>query len=239
MTKPYQVKDWEAHFEGSKSKHYNNKTSCQMPTKHGLGYRKLIRHKNGAALFGAWCALIQVLSKQPKPRQGYCTDTGSADGRPYNATDLELLTDIPASVFDVLLQVATSHDVAWLLPLQGYHEGSARVVQGGIDLDSDSDSDLDSDIHSTSSSKVDDGFDVFWSSYPKKIGKAAARKAWRKAKGKPRLGELLESINAQKKTEQWQKDNGQFIPHPATWLNQGRWDDSTTTEIEKTKHFED
>jgi hypothetical protein len=29
----------------------------------------------------------------------------------------------------------------------------------------------------------------------------------------------------QKTSAQWQKDNGQYIPNPATWLNQGRWDD--------------
>ena len=231
---PFQIKDWAEHFEGSKSKHYNNKTSCQMPTKHGLGYRKLIRHKNGPALFGAWCALVQVLSKQPKPREGYLTDSGRADGRPYNATDLELLTDIPANLFDVLLQVASSQDVAWLLPLQGQCGGSAGVVQGGIDLDSDSD--LDSDINSTSSSG-DDGFDRFWSSYPRKIGKQAAKNAWRKAKGKPKVDIIIEVVNQQKQTEQWKKDNGQFIPHPATWINQGRWDDALTTEIEKPRYF--
>jgi len=32
-------------------------------------------------------------------------------------------------------------------------------------------------------------------------------------------------VNAQKATEQWRKDNGQFIPHPQTWLNQRRWED--------------
>ena len=28
-----------------------------------------------------------------------------------------------------------------------------------------------------------------------------------------------------KQTEQWKKDNGKFIPYPATWLNQERWTD--------------
>lgn len=28
----------------------------------------------------------------------------------------------------------------------------------------------------------------------------------------------------QKKSEQWTKSNGQFIPNPLTWINQGRWD---------------
>jgi uncharacterized protein YdaU (DUF1376 family) len=89
------------------------------------------------------------------------------------------------------------------------------------------------------SSSSDDGFDRWWIAYPRKIGKAAAHRAWRKAKGKPPVDKIIESVNQQKKTEQWQKDNGQFIPHPATWLNQGRWDDALTTEIDKPKYFED
>lgn len=37
---------------------------------------------------------------------------------------------------------------------------------------------------------------------------------------------VQEYINLQ--NEQWRKDNGQYIPNPATWLNQGRWDDVLT-----------
>jgi hypothetical protein len=33
------------------------------------------------------------------------------------------------------------------------------------------------------------------------------------------------AVEAQKKSKQWQKDDGQYIPNPSTWLNQGRWDD--------------
>jgi hypothetical protein len=36
---------------------------------------------------------------------------------------------------------------------------------------------------------------------------------------------VLAAINAQKETELWKREGGKFIPHPATWLNQGRWDD--------------
>lgn len=77
----------------------------------------------------------------------------------------------------------------------------------------------------TNLTKPPDEFDVFWKAYPKKIGKKAALQAWKKAVGRPALAELLQSIEKQKKSEQWSKDNGQFIPHPVTWLNQGRWDD--------------
>jgi len=36
---------------------------------------------------------------------------------------------------------------------------------------------------------------------------------------------ILASVEAQKTSRQWTKVNGAFIPHPATWLNQSRWED--------------
>ncbi len=69
-------------------------------------------------------------------------------------------------------------------------------------------------------------FDVFWDAYPRKSGKDAARKAFAKRHpSEALLTEMLAAIAKQKRTEQWTKNGGQFIPHPATWLNQGRWMD--------------
>jgi uncharacterized protein YdaU (DUF1376 family) len=73
---------------------------------------------------------------------------------------------------------------------------------------------------------ADDLFDLFWKAYPKKMAKDAAKKAFTKRNvGKQLLHEILMSLEQHKKTDQWKKDGGQFIPAPATWLNQGRWQD--------------
>ena len=150
----YRVRLWEEKFEGAKSKTYNNKSSCQMPSKHGLGYRRLIRSgKNGPALFGAWCAMIQILSRQDRPRLGFCTDDGTEDGKPYTPDDLEILTDIPAAIFREMLKICSSESVGWLdvmtprIP-HGYHTDTA--VSPRYPLDSDSDLDLDSNLDSDS-----------------------------------------------------------------------------------------
>ena len=74
-----------------------------------------------------------------------------------------------------------------------------------------------------SSSSNDDAFPEFWSNYPKKVGKGAAEKSWKKHK--PDLAVVLEALEKQKNSDQWVRDGGQFIPHPATWLNQKRWED--------------
>jgi len=71
-----------------------------------------------------------------------------------------------------------------------------------------------------------DDFLTFWKIYPKKVGKDAAWRAWKSRNGtRPAIAVLVSVIEKQAQSDQWQKENGQFIPNPATWLNQGRWDD--------------
>lgn len=69
-------------------------------------------------------------------------------------------------------------------------------------------------------------FDSFWKSYPKKKGKDKCLRWFKAHKVTTELlDRMLQAIEEQKKSKDWQKDNGQFIPYPYTWLNQGRWED--------------
>ena len=68
-----------------------------------------------------------------------------------------------------------------------------------------------------------DPFDLFWSAYPLKKSKKDARKAF--AKVKAPLDTLLAALERQKKTPDWTKDGGRYIPYASTWLNGERWED--------------
>lgn len=69
----------------------------------------------------------------------------------------------------------------------------------------------------------DPGFADFWKAYPKKQGIGAAEKAWKKIKPSEQLlGAMLFAISKQKRSRQWREG---YIPNPATWLNQRRWED--------------
>ncbi len=79
----------------------------------------------------------------------------------------------------------------------------------------------------TPAASVPDRFQEFWSSYPRKIGKPKAQAAWKrlvKAKVDPQT--IIDGCTrwatyyAQARTEQ------RFIPHPTTWLNDARYDDT-------------
>lgn len=72
------------------------------------------------------------------------------------------------------------------------------------------------------------GFDAFWAAYPSKVGKAPALKAFEKIDpDEALLRDMLAALADQKRSVKWLKDGGQFIPNPATWLNQQRWLDES------------
>jgi len=75
-------------------------------------------------------------------------------------------------------------------------------------------------------------FETFYKAYPKKKAPDSAWKSWKKRNGdRPPIEVILRAIEIQKESNQWKKDGGQYIPHPATWLNQGRWDDEVEIEV--------
>jgi len=62
------------------------------------------------------------------------------------------------------------------------------------------------------------GFDQFWSAYPRKLAKPAAARAFGAASKRADLPTILAGVASYRFS-----DDAQFIPHPATWLNQDRW----------------
>ena len=74
-------------------------------------------------------------------------------------------------------------------------------------------------------------FDRFWSAYPRKVAKQNAIRAWKKLCPDEALTrQILDAVERFKLDPQWGKDNGQFIPYPATFLNGHRWEDAPSEE---------
>lgn len=69
------------------------------------------------------------------------------------------------------------------------------------------------------------GFDEFWTAYPRKVGKPSAERAYRKHVGHARHAQVMAGLDAW--ARYWAARNEpEFVPHPSTWLNQHRWEDS-------------
>ena len=80
-------------------------------------------------------------------------------------------------------------------------------------------------------------FIQFWAAYPKKQARGAAERAFAKVKpSQELLDTMLAAIERAKASKDWQKDGGQFIPMPATWLNARRWEDEQTAIATRHSH---
>ena len=111
-------------------------------------------------------------------------------------------------------------------------DGNLLAPQDSIDKDS-----IDKSIYSPSKSGplVEEMFLKFWNAYPKKVGKQDALKAFKKINPTQELvDQMVSVIEKAKQTTQWTKNNGQYIPNPSTWLNQGRWEDDIESYEYKT-----
>ena len=74
----------------------------------------------------------------------------------------------------------------------------------------------------------------FWAVYPKKVDKKGAFRAFKNIKKlKEVFPEIMSALEIQKRSEQWTKANGQYIPNPTTYIHQERW--TTTTEADEIK----
>lgn len=80
-------------------------------------------------------------------------------------------------------------------------------------------------------------FETFWKAYPNKHGKALARKKWATLSPEEQK-KAYETLDAACRSELWLKENGAYIPHGSTYVNQRRWEDEfTPTETIDTGGF--
>lgn len=105
-----------------------------------------------------------------------------------------------------------------ILEKEGAYKVLGRSLQGRKDKDKDKDKGRGSGGNQT--------FELFYKAYPRKVAPAKAREKWEALNPGPELLEkILKAVERQKQQPQWLKDDGNYIPHPTTWLNQKRWED--------------
>jgi hypothetical protein len=76
---------------------------------------------------------------------------------------------------------------------------------------------------------INTAFDLFWRSFPLKVSKGAARKAWDKATAKVDPEVIITgAINYARDPNR----HPSFTAHPATWLNAERWGDEPLPPLE-------
>jgi hypothetical protein len=80
------------------------------------------------------------------------------------------------------------------------------------------------------------GFEEFWTEYPRKTAKVVAQRSWKRLSKKEKERAVV-ALRSWLKSEQWLKDGGRYVPHPATFLNQKRFEDELPKEITWHKQY--
>ena len=78
-----------------------------------------------------------------------------------------------------------------------------------------------------------DGFDDFWAAYPKPVAKQAAGKVWAKLKPDEELRKTILANIRLRLDGEWKDIEPRYIPNPATYLNQRRWEDEAVKTGQK------
>jgi hypothetical protein len=82
------------------------------------------------------------------------------------------------------------------------------------------------------------GFTRFWKTYPntqRKQSKGKCQEVWKKVGAEGDAGVIVAHVDRLKKSPDWVKNGGEFIPAPLVYLNQKRWQG---VEIETTSASE-
>lgn len=113
--------------------------------------------------------------------------------------------------------------------------GIVHIADTDSESKADSKADTESKPKPKQSPAAPEGFDEFWQAYPKKVSKGDALRAWQK--NKPDLQTVLNALAWQKKSQEWTKDGGQYIPHPASYLNAQKYLDEKPTVTNSTGQY--
>ena len=218
-------------------KWFKHETNCLLSE--GLN---ILIEKEGFAGYGRWWRLLEIIAAKMDSTDKCCSE--------YSRQKWRKLLEINEVKFSSFLKIIEENlnckiflikneiefikiEIPNLLKIRDEYSRKSGHCQDNVAQDKDKDKEKDTDKEI----KTDLCFKDFWFSYPKKIAKARAIKAWSKIKEPVKTLELIKNaLSWQVQTDQWVKNHGQFIPLPATYLNDNRWIDEPPSGFKSINH---
>lgn len=127
----YQIEGWNDYFENAKSRTYDRCQYVVSPNKHGgSGWSNVMGEPDGAAIWGIWKMLLDVCSRQRKPREGWLTSDGKKNGRRLTQRELSNQLRRPIEEIYRALKILRSPEVSFITLVDGQAEGLAGIPEG-------------------------------------------------------------------------------------------------------------
>lgn len=197
----------------------------------GTGFRRLksVAGDRTMEVFGLFCKFLEIAGNQKRGQRGVLLNEKN---QPATADDLAFILDAPVEQVKNAIRVLCDKKVGWLkngnstqlnsTQLNSTNQPSVRKIP---EISGNAKAQRDKSF-----SEDNKQFNQFWLAYPKKVSKVDAKKAFKRIKPSDALlNKMITALEQQSKTEQWLKERKRYVPNPATWLNQERWEDEIET----------
>jgi len=194
---------------------------CMTTNLNGRGRLALTRHGiEGLAAIAVFEGLVKYAASFPIEKRGTLT---RGDGTAVSVDDLSQILSVSSDILRVCIGLLL--DVGWLVDQTGSYLINIdqtrsnlikNVPRGEEKRGEERREEKNVKKHLTD---YPDSFVEFWQVYPRKVNKKAALKAWKKAAVEIEPHKI--TIAAEMFAASDIAAAGEFIPHPATWLNKG------------------
>lgn len=230
----YRVAKWADRYENNRTRELKRLDWVPVPNDmSNLGYLELVDHPNGAAHLGAWLAILEIASKQPK--RGEIPQGGAG-----TTQALARISRLPVALFEEVIPRLVS--LEWIESFE--NQQVAKIMQDAAEiphppagkpaLKGREGKGREENRNTPPAAKpaavcvtdpVDGWFSQeFWPVYPRREAKVAALKAARAVLKTPELrATALRALTLQLPDLTSRPPDKR--PHPATWINGRRWED--------------
>lgn len=155
----------------------------------------------------------RVANYRAKSKKSICNVTCNADVTQCNAIDIDIDKELDIDI-DKNIDININNNCIYA---QNEEKNSAK--------------------NTAKAEKVQALFEEFYKHYPKKKNKGDVEKWFKKNKPSEELVKtMINKVELLKKTYDWIKNSGQYIPYPASWLNSKGWEDEV--QEEKVKNYD-
>lgn len=198
----------------------------------GTSYRRLMATAQGRSAFAVFNGIVRLVARE---RTGGML---TLKGTPITAEDINVETNIPVKAVEEGIAILQRPEIGWLVPFR--EAGKDRPPDGqGTDTGRAANGSLSpvrppapahasgSGSDSASSSSDAGAFGRFWAAWPRHPRKSARRqcqKLWNARGLDAQADAICAAVEKFKRSLDWTKEGGQFIPAPLVWLNQDRWE---------------
>lgn len=182
----------------------------RMPTSmDSLSRKRLMTTAQGREAFTVYVHLVELAAKD-QPRGWLADERG-----PFTLEDISLKTVIPKEVIQGAVQVLCDRSIGWVL----------RQEWNGNEIPAQAGHSSSNSISNSSKEEKDARFDEFWDEYPRKVGRAEAKRRWARLDCDSMADQVLIGLRRCKASRDWKGRDAKFLPYPATWLNAEGWSD--------------